>query len=200
MVFQPDILDSSLLKLSFVSLWLSFGITLFYIFIKEKADDTPPPDNGVTKAMKIQLILFGVIGGLITSLFGSGVDIIIFSLLLLRYEVDVRTATATSIVLMTILTIIGFLSHSFLLQDFGPQEYKLWIACVPIVLLGAPLGSFILSKISQKSIAIFLISILFIQYIGALFVLPLTFLTFGYSLLIIALGMVIFGAMRRRRV
>lgn len=197
MIFQPATIDYSLLKLGFVSLWLSFGITLFYIFLKKRKSPAVSTTK-VTNTVKMQLVAFGLIGGIITSFFGNGVDIIIFSLLVLRYNIDIRTATATSIILMTILTVVGFLGHAFVLNDFGAEEFILWMACVPIVMFGAPLGSFVLSRISQKSIAVFLISVIFIQYIGALFVLQPTLISMGYSLLIIAVGMLIFGSMRKK--
>ncbi len=194
---QTSSLNYGLMKLSFVSLWLSFGVTLYYIFIK-KRKIAASTKTDVTNPMKIQIIIFAFIGGIVTAFFGNGIDILIFSLLVLRFNVDIKTATATSIILMTIHTIAGFFLHYVVLQDFGPIEMSMWLACIPVVVLGAPLGSFVLSRIKKKSIAYFLITIIFIQYIGALYVLRPSVSQISYSLIIIFFGLILFGSMKKK--
>lgn len=191
-------LDYGLLKLVFVSIWLSFGVTLFFL-LKQKKRKAVSDLGTVNKSMINQLVVFSIIGGFITALFGNGIDILIFSVLVLRFKVDIKTATATSIVLMTIHTILGFGIHLFVLKDFGVLEFNMWLACIPVVVLGAPLGAFVLNKINQQPIVYFLLFIIATQFIGALFVLRPSLVHIGISLVVIIVGLFLFGAMGRGR-
>ena len=44
------------------------------------------------------------------------------------------------------------------------------MAAVPIVAIGAPLGAFIINKLSRNSIALFLYIIILLQFIGAVYI------------------------------
>lgn len=192
-------INMALLKLVFVSLWLSFGITLYRIHrakgkvvIQEKNEK----DILINPSVKIQLIIYSIIGGIITAFFGNGIDIVLFSILVLKFNLDTKVATVTSIVLMTIITIFGFGMHFFVIQDFGEIEFNLWLACIPVVIFGAPLGSFILKKSNSTFILIFLIVIILTQYIGAIFVLRPSIELIGYSCLTIIIGLLLFNWIR----
>lgn len=156
-------------KLFFVSLWLSFGLVmLFNTFKKERI---------VISRIKIEqrkdeiiLILFGFIGGIISSIFGNGVDIFSFCLLTLYFRLSEKIATPTSVIIMTINTIVGFFIHVFIIKDFGHEVLGYWLVAAPVALLSAPLGAFFISFISRKNIAAFLISLIFIQFITAMII------------------------------
>jgi uncharacterized membrane protein YfcA len=156
-------------KLFFVSLWLSFGIALWIENrrpIREVFDSIP---NFQRKDI-INLIAFGFIGGIISSLFGTGINIFTYCLMTIFYRVSEKVATPSSVIIMTIETILGFFLHAQIIGDFQPAAFEMWLACVPIVAFFAPLGAFIISKLSRLRIAQFLYAILIIQFCGAMIV------------------------------
>jgi uncharacterized protein len=156
-------------KLLFVSLWLSFAIVLF--FQNRNPQRVVLHSLTLLRSREILLLIsFGIIGGMISSLFGTGINIFTFCLMVTYFHIDEKVATASSILIMTMETIAGFMLHRFILRDFSDQSHQMWIACIPIVIVMAPLGSFVLSKISRLQLANFLYAILLLQFIGAIWV------------------------------
>ncbi|WP_340200614.1 TSUP family transporter [Ascidiimonas sp. W6] len=189
--FIVDLLQAGLTKLLFVSLWLSFGFALFLtnsvknrVVIENIGDLT---GNDVFK-----LILFGVIGGMITSIFGNGIDIFTFCLLTLFFGLSEKVATPTSVVLMTINTIAGFFLHAFIMKDFQVIAFEYWMVSIPVVIIFAPLGAFLISKVSRKFISTLLYSIILIQFIGALFIIKPNGFQILMSICVILTGFIFF--------
>jgi uncharacterized protein len=178
-------------KLIFVSLWLSFGIILFLEnrkrerVIFEKITDFRNID--IT-----YLLIFGFIGGGISSLFGTGINIFTFCFLVIYYKVNEKVATPSSIIIMTIETIAGFALHAFIMKDIVPQTYDMWLSCIPIVIFFAPLGAYLVHKISRHTFTTFLYIIFFIQYIGAMIVIKPNSQKSLLSLGIIICGLIFF--------
>ncbi len=167
--FIVPLVNPPVAKMLFVSLWLSFGIVLF---IQNRRPDRVIWDRlmGLTRMDFILLIVFGFVGGIISSLFGTGINIFTFCLLVVYYHINEKVATASSIIIMTIETILGFALHRQVLKDFGQDSFNMWIACIPLVIFMAPLGSFVMSKFTRLQLATLLYCILFIQFIGAIWV------------------------------
>lgn len=181
----------SIVKIFFVSLWLSFGIALFVINKnKERSVHETLQLNKWSDYAK--LTGFGIVGGLVTALLGNGVDIILFCLLTLHYNLSEKVATPTSVILMTINTIAGFLIHAFVVQDFGVQEFSYWLACIPVVIFGAPLGAYLISRWSRKTISNILYTIILVQYVGAIWVIQFDRMQYLYSFSIVIIGLSIF--------
>ena len=82
----------------FVSIWGSFAIALFLLNHTDKRRIRPRADIGSIGIPA--LLLSGFIGGIFTSIAGSGVDIAIFSVLTLFFRVSEKIAPPTSVVLM----------------------------------------------------------------------------------------------------
>jgi uncharacterized membrane protein YfcA len=163
-IFSPKIL-----KLLFVSIWLGFGFALFKI---NRLDTRKIKENiQFKKNDKLKLILFGFVGGIITSFFGNGIDILTFCLMTLYFNLSEKVATPTSVIIMTILTIFGFLLHVFVIKNFPKEAFNYWLCCIPVVVIFAPLGAYIVSLLNRKVIAHFLYSVLIIQYLGAVIIL-----------------------------
>lgn len=156
-------------KLFFVSLWLSFGIALW---LENRRPERQVFDEikNFKRSDKINLVLFGFIGGIISSLFGTGINIFTYCIMTIYYRVSEKVATPSSVIIMTIETILGFFIHAQVLRDFQPAAFEMWVACVPIVAFFAPLGAFVVSKLPRKSIAQFLYIILVVQFFGAMWV------------------------------
>ena len=185
-------------KLFFVSLYLSFGIALWLqnrrpqreVF--EKIENFQNSDKG-------RLIIFGLIGGIISSIFGTGINIFTFCLMTIYYRVSEKVATPSSVIIMTIETILGLFIHTKLVNDFQPEAFEIWLACVPFVAVFAPLGAFVISKMPRKGIATLLYLILIIQFFGAMIVIKPSLIQFSLCMLELASGIGLFSYLAKVR-
>jgi uncharacterized protein len=156
-------------KLFFVSLWLSFGLILWYENLSKKREVFDSIQE-FDKNDQIRLIIFGFIGGIISSIFGTGINIFTYCLMTIYYKINEKVATPSSVIIMTIETIFGFLFHLAILKDFSNTSFELWLVCIPIVIIFAPLGAFVITKLPRLMVARILYMILVVQFIGAMLV------------------------------
>ncbi len=183
-------------KLLFVSLWLSFGITL-YRNNKNPHHEVRERLLHLTNRDLILLITFGFLGGVISSIFGTGINIFTFCLMVVYYHMNEKVAAASSIIIMTLETILGFFLHRQVLNDFNQDSFNMWICCIPLVIFMAPLGSYVLSKISRFQFANLLYSILFIQFMGAIWVIRPGWVLTLMSLGVILIGVILFDVLSK---
>ncbi len=178
-------------KLFFVSLWLSFGLVLW----KENRKINRIIYDSIQQFQqsdRAKLLVFGLIGGVISSIFGTGINIFTFCLMTIYYGINEKVAVPSSIIIMTIETILGFFLHFALIQDFQSQAFEMWIACIPFVIIFAPLGSYVVSKLPRKAIANFLYFILVVQFIGAIWVIKPNFYQILSIVLTLSIGLFLF--------
>ncbi|NEQ08031.1 MAG: sulfite exporter TauE/SafE family protein [Moorea sp. SIO4E2] len=178
-------------KMFFVSLWLSFGIALFYLNMNRSrsvVEKLPPLSSGERKLF----IFLGFLGGIVVSIVGSGIDILTFSVVTIRYRLSEKVATPTSVCLMAGNSIVGFVWHLFFLHDFGIQEFHYWLVGIPVVILGAPLGAYFISNRSRNFITNVLYFILLAQFIGSLLVIQPTGGLAWFTLSILIGGLIVF--------
>ncbi len=185
-------------KLFFVSLWLSFGITLWRENRKatrrvgDAIDPFGPPDQ-------VRLALFGLVGGIISSIFGTGINIFTFCLVTIYYRLNEKVATPSSVIIMTIETLLGFFLHAGILGDFSRESFELWLTCIPVVVFFAPLGAFVITKLPRHLIARLLYGILFVQFIGAIVVIRPSASQGLFCALTLAAGLGLFAYIARLR-
>ncbi len=180
-----------LAKLFFVSLWFSFGIVLWQVNRHKNREVTDHIQNFKTSD-KYKLLAFGFVGGIISSIFGTGINIFTYCFMVIYYKVSEKVATPSSVIIMTIETIAGFFIHYFWIKDFNLDSKNMWLSCIPFVVIMAPLGAYVISKLHRLQIAKLLYFILIVQYFGALLVLRPSGAFFIYSLLTIGLGLTLF--------
>jgi len=185
-------------KLFFVSLWLSFGIALWAQNRKPLRKIFEEINNFNSKDM-IRLVLFGLIGGIISSLFGTGINIFTYCIMTIYYGVSEKVATPSSVIIMTIETILGFFLHAQLIKDFQPAAFEMWIACVPIVAFFAAFGAFVVSRLSRKRIAQFLYVILVVQFVGAMWVIRPGGMKLIMCVAVLAAGLAVFSYLAKAR-
>jgi uncharacterized protein len=177
-------------KLFFVSLWFSFGIILWQVN-RQKNRPTYDQIQNFSESDKFKLMAFGLVGGIISSIFGTGINIFTYCFMVIYYKVSEKVATPSSVIIMTIETLVGFAFHYFWIKDFSNESYQMWVTCIPFVIVMAPLGAFIISKIQRITVARILYAILIIQYFGALWVLQpsLTFMLYSFATICIGLAL-----------
>lgn len=93
-------------------------------------------------------ILF--LGGMCASLFGTGADIILYTLLVTRFGMQEKIATHMSIMMMAGISILGFAYRHF--YDAGLTQYQVqtWLCAYPVVLFMAPLGAYVLKHLNKE--------------------------------------------------
>ena len=196
--YFQNIFSPKLLKLLFVSIWLGFGFALYIVNRNCKREVFDK--ISFKKNDKLKLILFGFLGGIITSFFGNGIDIFVFCFLTLYFNLSEKVATPTSVIMMTILTIFGFLLQFFVLKNFPDEAFNYWLCCIPVVLIFAPLGAYLVSLLNRKYIALFLYLVLIVQFIGALIILKPGFYKFLFCAAVVMVFAYIFNKLNTKRI
>jgi len=161
----PRIPDASV-KLIFACLWASFGFLTLVKNTEICAFDNLPlvPRRA---AMRLGLIV-GVVGGVTTALTGVGIDMILYVLLVLLFRMDLKSAVPTSVIIMAVSSLMGSGLH-LLIGDFNQEVFHSWLAAAPVVILGAPLGAFLVSVISRVATLYFVAMLCVLQFVWTLF-------------------------------
>jgi uncharacterized membrane protein YfcA len=101
-------------------------------------------------ADKAWLLLMLLAGGMCASLFGTGADIILYTLLVTRFRLQEKIATHFSIMLMAAISVLGFAYRYFYDQTLTTYQVQTWLCAFPVVLLMAPLGAYVLHRINTE--------------------------------------------------
>ncbi|MDZ7607457.1 MAG: hypothetical protein U5K79_18135 [Cyclobacteriaceae bacterium] len=93
---------------------------------------------------------------------------------------------------MAINAIVGFITHRFLIGDFGMQEFNYWLVCIPVVVFGAPLGAYFISNRTRAFISRFLIVVIVLQFVGAVLIIKPTGALLSFSVIVFFVGVFFF--------
>lgn len=181
-------------KMLFTSFWLSFAVALWLIN-RRRDRHTRATLEAPSPRLVGLLFVAGLLGGMITSITGSGLDILTFSLLVLLLRVSERVATPTSVVLMGVNALAGAAWKGTLGDGLEPAAWDYWWVCVPVVVIGAPLGAQFIRYCSRQFIARLLIASILIQFAAALLIIPQSPALLGFSAAVFAAGLVGFSLM-----
>jgi uncharacterized membrane protein YfcA len=189
--YLVPIIPGPFAKMLFVTFWLSFGLVLYYvneIYKRHTVDDLPH----FSAFEKFTIVIVGIIGGMLSSLLGSGLDIFSFSYVTMRYHLSEKVATPTSVVIMGLNTVVGFFLHYFILKDFGPEEFNYWLVCIPVVIFGAPVGAYFINSKTRSFISKFLYLIILVQFVSALFIIKPAGTLLYFSIFVFVFGIFFF--------
>jgi uncharacterized membrane protein YfcA len=136
-----DRMPSSAVRILFTVIQCSFALALWWHNLDKNRDrnDYLPRFGSLEK---MSLLALGMVGGLISGLLGSGLEIIVFSVLVLWFRMCEKAATPTVIVMMVFTSWSGF-AMILSAGQFVPPVSEYWLAAIPIVVVGAPLGVFV---------------------------------------------------------
>ena len=170
--FWSSRVDSAYVKVAFTLVIFAVALIVRIVARREtrydKVQDWGPRSVAV-------MMSFAVVGGLFSSLAGSGTDVFLFVFIVLIADVTPRVAIPTSIISMASVSVLGFavfgLWHGQLNIDltadgsqvlgvggeiFGPELasrfdlFGIWLAAAPIVVWGAPLGAWVAARVSER--------------------------------------------------
>ncbi|MBK1695392.1 hypothetical protein CKO09_11685 [Chromatium weissei] len=182
-------------KMTFTIMVSSFGVVLYIINRRERYCHEQMPVNGSLE--RSLLIGVGLFGGMLSSIVGTGLDIVTFSLLVLLFRMSEKVATPTSVVLMAINSLVGCLVYFVLIGEVNAAVRSYWLAAVPVVVIGAPLGVLICNDLSRRTIVNVLLALISIELITTLLIIPLRFDIIIYSSITMLLFIAIYLWMMR---
>lgn len=186
-------------KMFFTSTWLAFAFALYWI---NRYHDREVHEE-ITHFLPrhaVMLVGTGVVGGVITSITGSGLDITTFSLLVLRLRISEKIATPTSVVLMGINALVAALYRGGVQGALAPEAWDYWWVCVPIVVVGAPYGARFIRDRSRLFVAGILYFSIAAQSVAALLIVPQTSKLLLFSGAVFTTGILFFRHMANRGV
>lgn len=136
------------IKVVFAVLWGSFGI-LHLWRIREIV-----MHEGMTDFDEHWDIRVGFVVGLVSTAFlvsvsGVGVDMVLYTVLVLLCRADLKIAIPTSVIIMAYASVLGIVTK-MAFTGVQPGVFGNWLAAAPVVALGAPLGVFVVQYIGRK--------------------------------------------------
>lgn len=163
--FVPDLW----VKLTFAVVWCSFGI-MHLMKMSELVAAQGESDHWRAWDRLIGLAV-GISGGVVSSVTGVGIDMMIYATLVLLYRADLRISIPTSVVLMAFTSVVGIGSNVALsrlnrdLYHVDPEVFANWLAAAPVVALGAPFGAIVVNLISRKPTLILVSALCILQFV-----------------------------------
>ncbi len=157
LLFVAPYVSGLLTKLLFAGLWASFGIlhlcrTRRFAEVEGATDPWPRFDRRAGFAI-------GLLGGAtVAAITGVGIDMMIYTTLVLVRRTDLKIAIPTSVILMAFTSVVGILFKGFT-SGVQPGVYEHWLAAAPIVALGAPLGVFVVAMVG-RTYTLYFVSVL----------------------------------------
>ncbi len=123
------------------------------------------------------LIIVALAGGVLSSLAGTGANILVFLFLVSVADIQPKVALPTALIVMTAVSIVGFGLFGLIdgqlnvdivadrvvavggqavdLEASRTDMFGLWLAAVPVVVWGAPLGSWAASLVKERHLVRF---------------------------------------------
>jgi len=144
-----------LIQALFLSLITAFAIA--YVRHEERGDKTRFALRGRLEMAGMGAILLA--GGACASLFGTGADILLYSLLVTRLRLREKVATHMSIMLMAAMSVLGYAWRAFVDDDLTRYQVQTWLCAVPVVLFMAPFGAFVLRQLNVEKMLRFVVAL-----------------------------------------
>jgi len=189
-VIAPIVPDLSV-KLVFSVVWCSFGL-LHLMRMKSLLRATGMQRGPIWLERRLGL-LTGLLGGIVASITGVGIDMLLYSVLVLAFRADLRLAIPSSVVVMAGTSVVGIVT-SIVLSVMFPGRYPIhpevwpnWLTAAPIAILGAPFGAWVVNRVSRRPTLIFVSSLCIAQFLWTVYHERLTIGPLLFALLAVGL-------------
>lgn len=136
------------IKLVFAILWGSFGL-LHLRRLNEIAGHQGMTDFDERWDFRAGLLIGVFAGATVVSVSGVGIDMVLYTVLVLLCRADLKIAIPTSVIVMAYSSLLGIATKN-LFTGVEPGVFGNWLAAAPVVALGAPLGALVVEKIGRK--------------------------------------------------
>lgn len=179
-IYLAPLLQPVITKTFFTALTSSFAFTLLILNRSNIDHYLRLPVVGLNE--KTLVLIAGLAGGLVSGVVGSGIDIILFSVMVLLFRINEKVAVSTSVVIMAVISIVGFSVHFFILNDINQLVLNYWVAAVPMVVVGGPIGAIICSKLRNSTIVMILLILIFMEFLSTIMLLTFTLSIIMFSI------------------
>ncbi len=181
--FAPSLLPSAYVKVGFTLLTAAMAYVTFLAY-RAHALWVQPTLPARSRRIVAMLVCCGAFGGVAASQVGSGADVFVYLALVVLVGVSPRTGVPTSVVVMGIvsvfaLAVIGLVDGQLVIGLDGAGDvdslggvpldepldpgrfdlFGLWVAAVPIVAWGAPLGSWVTSRLGDRPLVLVVVAL-----------------------------------------
>jgi uncharacterized membrane protein YfcA len=136
------------IKLVFAVVWGSFGI-LHLWRIREIAEHEGMTDFDEHWDIRVGFIAGLAASAVFVSVSGVGVDMVLYTVLVLLCRADLKIAIPTSVIIMAYASTLGILTK-LAFTGVEPGVFGNWLAAAPVVAVGAPLGVFVVQFSGRK--------------------------------------------------
>jgi len=136
------------IKIVFAVVWGSFGL-LHLWRIREIASHEGMTDFDEHWDTRVGLAVGLLAGSTVVSVSGVGIDMVLYTVLVLVCRADLKIAIPTSVIIMSFSSIVGITTKAAF-TGVQPGVFENWLAAAPVVALGAPLGVFVVDLIGRK--------------------------------------------------
>ncbi len=147
-IFVAPWIPALWIKLTFAVVWGSFGV-LHLWRIHEISSHKRISGINDHWDFRAGLAIGLLAGASVVSVSGVGIDMILYTVLVLVCRADLKISIPSSVIIMAYASVIGILTK-MLFTGVEPGVFGNWVAAAPVVALGAPLGAFIVSLIGRK--------------------------------------------------
>ena len=182
-------------KLTFACVWMSFAI-LTVFRNREFCSITGVLPMSKPSALGTGL-LAGIVGGIIASIIGVGVEMVLYTVLVLLYRCDLKIAVPTAVAAMGATSVMGIGIH-LALADVSRDTALKFLAAGPIVIFGAPIGAYVLTLVSRAQALYFISFLCTLQFVWMLYSLQRTSAEWIFVVVAIGLSGVIISLLYRR--
>lgn len=151
------------IKVIFAVVWASFGVLHLWRMRELAGHESRAP--GAHRFDRMAGLLVGFFSGLtVAAITGVGIDMVLYAVLVLLCQADLRIAIPTSVVIMAFTSVVG-VATKFLTTGFKPGVFENWLAAAPIVALGAPLGAIIVNRVGRVPTLYFVSVLCLVQFV-----------------------------------
>lgn len=152
-------------KLSFAVFWAAFGLLHL-----ARLDDLSATTGNLGRNDRNEFLggmLAGVLAGAsIVAVAGVGIDMLIYASLVLAFRVDPKVAIPTSVLAMAFNSVLGLAIQQGT-TGIEAGVWGNWLAAAPVVVLGAPLGAFVVGMIGRRTTLLFVAILCVAQFAWA---------------------------------
>lgn len=185
------------IKLVFAVVWASFGLLHLYR-LNEIAGHTGMTEFNERWDFKVGCWIGLLSGAAVASVTGVGIDMVLYTALVLLCRTDLKIAIPTSVIIMAFTSILGVIVKN-LTTGMQPGVFENWLAAAPVVALGAPLGVFIVALIGRKPTLLVVALLCVLQFVWTMHSEQASLGVTGILLSTLAIGVCLLGFEHLRR-
>lgn len=169
-VFWPSTVPTAWVKATFSIVLASTSVMMVRLRRAPIAQVAPE----WTSRHDVGLVVAGFAGGILASMTGTGANIVVFLFLVLLADVNPKVALPSAVIVMAAVSVVGLAALGLVDGQLGVDVvddrvvevgttavdlradrndlFGLWFAAVPVVVWGAPLGSWVASRVSEAQL------------------------------------------------